>query len=142
VLATSALQGGAAPPPRAAVGQHLQLRPTTTAGDSLGRPAEGVVHLVATTVDGTKVASGVVLDARGTIATTAAGARRHRCAAYLADGTEYEATILGLDTESGAAVVRVGASPSPCRAAGPSPCRRATRCTPAGAPPPPSMPSA
>ena len=53
-----------------------------------------------------------MLDARGTIATTAAAVLGATgVAAYLADGTEYEATILGLDTESGAAVVRVGAQP-------------------------------
>src|SRR5215211_5802612 len=45
----------------------LSFAPTTVGGDRLGRPAEGVVHLVATTADGTKTASGVVLDARGTI---------------------------------------------------------------------------
>ena len=63
-------------------------RPTAWAA-----PAEGAVHLVATTVDGTQVASGVVLDARGTIATTAAAVLGATgVVAYLADGTEYEAT--------------------------------------------------
>jgi S1-C subfamily serine protease len=114
VLATSALQGdgtGAAATVQPSA-STFSFAPTTTGGDSLGRPAEGIVHLVATTIDGTKVASGVVLDARGTIATTAAAVLGATgVAAYLADGTEYEATILGLDTESGAAVVRVGAQP-------------------------------
>jgi S1-C subfamily serine protease len=62
--------------------------------------------------DGTKTASGVVIDARGTIATTAAAVLGATgVAAYLADGSEYKATVLGLDAESGAAVVRVGAQP-------------------------------
>ena len=57
----------------------FSFAPTTLSVDGLGRPAEGVVHLVAHDADGAKVASGVVLDARGTIATTAAAvARRHR----------------------------------------------------------------
>ena len=114
VLATSALTGGGG---NGAVAKAQPSASTfsfapTTIPDSLGRPAEGVVHLVATTIDGTKQASGVVIDARGTIATTAAAVLGATgVAAYLADGTEYEATVLGLDTESGAAVVRVGAQP-------------------------------
>ncbi len=114
VLAATALQGGgggagATVEPSAS---SFSFAPTTIGGDGLGRPAEGVVHLVATTVDGTRTVSGVVLDARGTIATTAAAVLgATTMVAYLADGTEYEATLLGVDAESGAAVVRVAARP-------------------------------
>ena len=147
VLATSALHGGgggaaAKVEPSAST---FSFAPTTTGGDSLGRPAEGVVHLVATTVDGTKVASGVVLDARGTIATTAAAVLGATgVAAYLADGTEYEATMLGVDDESGAAVVR-RRRPAPRRVQrlGRHPVGGRHACTPAAASrPPPSTPSA
>jgi S1-C subfamily serine protease len=114
VLAATALHGGgggaaATVEPSAS---SFSFAPTTVSGDGLGRPAEGVVHLVATTVDGTRMVSGVVLDARGTIATTAAAViGATAIVAYLADGTEYEATLLGVDRESGAAVVRVAAQP-------------------------------
>src|SRR4051812_31655728 len=114
VLATSALRGGgggavATLEPSAST---FSFAPTTIGGDGLGRPAEGAVHLVATTPDGQRLASGIVLDARGTIATTAAAVLGATgLVAYLADGREYDATLLGVDTDSGAAVVRVGAQP-------------------------------
>jgi S1-C subfamily serine protease len=58
------------------------------------------------------VASGVVLDARGTIATTAVAVLGATAiVAYLADGSRLGATLLGIDDESGAAVVRVRAKP-------------------------------
>ena len=112
VLATSALRGGggASATVEPSV-SSFSFAPTTVGGDGLGRPAEGIVHLVVTTLDGTKTVSGVVLDARGTIATTAAVIGATAIVAYLADGSEYEATLLGVDIESGAAVVRVPAQP-------------------------------
>jgi S1-C subfamily serine protease len=114
VLAASVLRGGgggaSATVERSA--SSFTFSPTTIGGDSLGRPAEGAVHLVATTPDGTRLASGVVLDARGTIATTAAAVLGATgLVAYLADGTRFEAKLLGVDAESGAAVVRVSAQP-------------------------------
>jgi S1-C subfamily serine protease len=114
VLATSALRsggGGAAATVEPSV-STFSFAPTTVGGDGLGRPAEGAVHLVATTPGGQRLASGIVLDARGTIATTAAAVLGATgLVAYLADGREYDATLLGVDTDSGAAVVRVGAQP-------------------------------
>jgi S1-C subfamily serine protease len=86
----------------------------TTARDlpDLGRPAEGAVYVVATTSAGLRVASGVVLDARGTVATTAAAViGASAIVVYLADGTRQRASLLGIDNESGAAVVRVSAQP-------------------------------
>jgi len=78
----------------------------------LPRPAEGAVHLVATTAAGLRIADGVVLDARGTIATTAAAVLgASAIVVYLADGTRQQATMMGIDNESGAAVVRVSAQP-------------------------------
>ena len=87
----------------------------TTVGDlpELGRPADGAVHLVATTSSGEqRVSAGVVLDGRGTIATTmAAIAGAQTIIAYLADGTRQPARLLGVDAGSGAAVLRVSALP-------------------------------
>jgi S1-C subfamily serine protease len=114
VLATSALRtgGGGAAATVEPSASSFSFAPTTVGGDGLGRPAEGVVHLVATTANGTRTVSGVVLDARGTIATTAAAVLGATAiVAYLADGSEYEATLLGLDVDSGAAVVRVAGQP-------------------------------
>lgn len=80
----------------------------------LPRPAEGTVHVVASMADGLHIASGIVLDARGTIATTAAAVvGASAIVIYLADGTRQRAALLGIDNESGAAVVRVGAQPLP-----------------------------
>jgi S1-C subfamily serine protease len=114
VLTTSALTsgGGSAATTTKSSASTFTFAPTTLGGDGRGRPAEGAVHLVATTADGEQVASGVVLDARGTIATTAAAVLGATgLVAYLADGTQYEAKLLGTDDDSGAAVVRVGAQP-------------------------------
>jgi S1-C subfamily serine protease len=81
---------------------------------ALARPPEGVVHLVAVTPWGTRVAGGVVLDNRGTIATTAgAVAGASTLFAYLADGARVPAVVLGTDDDSGAAVVSISASPLP-----------------------------
>ena len=78
----------------------------------LGRPSDGVVHLIATTVDGTRMANGVVLDNRGTIVTTtAAVAGATSVVAMLADGSRYAATVLGVDEDAGAAVLSVDTRP-------------------------------
>jgi S1-C subfamily serine protease len=114
VFATSALTsgGGSAATTVKPSASTFTFAPTTLGVDGLGRPAEGTVHLVAQTPDGEKLASGIVLDARGTIATTAAAVLGATgVVAYLADGTQYEAKLLGVDADSGAAVVRVGARP-------------------------------
>jgi S1-C subfamily serine protease len=114
VLAASVLRGGGGGA-SATVERSVSsftFTPTTIGGDALGRPAEGAVHLVATTPSGTRLASGVVLDARGTIATTAAAVLGATgLVAYLADGSRSEAKLLGVDAESGAAVLRVSAQP-------------------------------
>jgi S1-C subfamily serine protease len=90
------------------------LASSTTVLPSLARPPEGVVHLVATTPWGVRVASGVVLDNRGTVATTAgAVANASSIVAYLADGARVPAAVLGVDDDSGAAVVSITASPLP-----------------------------
>jgi S1-C subfamily serine protease len=81
---------------------------------ALARPPEGVVRLVAVTPWGTRVSAGVVLDNRGTIATTAgAVADASTLVAYLADGGRVPAVVLGTDDDSGAAVVSISASPLP-----------------------------
>lgn len=113
-LATSAFRaggGGASATVEPSV-SSFSFAPTTLGDAGLGRPPEGTVHLVATTANGPRVASGVVLDARGTIATTAVAVLGATAiVAYLADGSKLAATLLGVDDESGAAVVRVGAKP-------------------------------
>jgi serine protease Do len=80
----------------------------------LARPPDGVVHLVATTSSGQHIGSGVVLDTHGTIATTAAAvAGATSIVAYLADGSRLPAVLLGMDDESGAAVVSINAATLP-----------------------------
>ena len=93
----------------------FSFAPTTVRDlPDLARPPEGAVHLVATTNAGLRIAGGVVLDAHGTIATTAAAVfGATAIVVYLADGSRQRATLLGIDAESGAAVVRVGALPLP-----------------------------
>jgi putative serine protease PepD len=77
-----------------------------------GRPPDGVVHLVVATDSGDRYSSGVVLDDRGTIVTTSAAVDgAHRILALLADGTQQEAALLGVDDDAGAAVLRVTGRP-------------------------------
>jgi putative serine protease PepD len=78
----------------------------------LARPPDGVVHLVAATDDGDRYSSGVVLDDRGTIVTTIGAVDgAHRITALLADGSQQDAVLLGVDQDAGAAVLRVPGRP-------------------------------
>ena len=78
----------------------------------LGRPSDGMVHLVAATDGGDRYGSGVVLDDRGTIVTTLAAVDgAHRITALLADGSQQDAVLLGVDEDAGAAVLRVPGRP-------------------------------
>jgi putative serine protease PepD len=85
---------------------------TLPAVTGVGRPSDGFVHLVAATDSGDRYSSGVVLDDRGTIVTTAAAVDgAHRITALLADGTQHDAALLGVDEDAGAAVLRVSGRP-------------------------------
>jgi len=84
------------------------LTTTLPAVAGLGRPSDGMVHLVATTDGGDRYGSGVVLDDRGTVVTTLAAVDgAHHITALLADGSQEDAVLLGVDEDAGAAVLRV-----------------------------------
>ena len=88
------------------------LGTTLPAVTGLGRPSDGVAYLIAATDDGDRYSTGVVLDDRGTIVTTAAAVDgAHRLTALLADGSQQEAVLLGVDEDAGAAVLRVPSRP-------------------------------
>ena len=88
------------------------LSTTLPAVTGLGRPSDGVAYLVAATDDGDRYSTGVVLDDRGTIVTTAAAVDgAHHLTALLADGSQQEALLLGVDEDAGAAVLRVPSRP-------------------------------
>jgi S1-C subfamily serine protease len=88
------------------------LSTTLPAVTGLGRPSDGVAYLVAATDNGERYSTGVVLDDRGTIVTTAAAVDgAHRLTALLADGSQPEAVLLGVDEDAGAAVLRVPSRP-------------------------------
>jgi S1-C subfamily serine protease len=88
------------------------LSTTLPAVAGLGRPSDGVAYLIAATDGGDRYSTGVVLDDRGTIVTTAAAVDgAHRLTALLADGSQQEAVLLGVDEDAGAAVLRVPSRP-------------------------------
>jgi S1-C subfamily serine protease len=80
--------------------------------DGLTRPSDGVVRLIVMTGGDRRQADGVVLDSRGTIVTTAAAVDGATAImAMLADGSRYQAIILGVDQDAGAAVLSVASRP-------------------------------
>jgi serine protease DegS len=102
----------ATPAGNAVVESASTLGFATTPAPPQARPTAGIVHLSATINGHAQSASGVVLDSRGTIITTAAAVGgATSIVALLADGTEATAVLLGVDDDSGAAVLTIQASP-------------------------------